>query len=132
MENDLADRIASRLKSGARARARQRLDARDRLKVWVTGRCLCDPDTAALIPDVSQLYRWHMMEGLGRISTEEAADLWATVLDVGDTVDLGLWKVGVGKGGDEDEGMSETVVRSRDWYYDCGTGKLYHTPQNEV
>lgn len=107
MENDLASRIASKLESGGKGRAKQRLDVRDRLKVWVGGRALCDSETATVIPDIARLRLWHMTEGLGRLGFEAAADLWADVMQVGDRVELGVWRIG------------------NRWYYDTKTGSLH-------
>lgn len=111
MENDdLASRIASRLdeenKRGRVGKRRSKREARDRLKLWITGEYLCDPETATVLPNIRSLREWYMRQGLGYLSESEGADLWADVLLIGETVGLEVWRV------------------CGDWYYDRLTGLM--------
>lgn len=108
-ESDLADRIASKLQgNGGNSGSRhQRGNVHDRLMVWVNGRVLCDPETETVLWDISSLRRWYMMEGLGAMGWDKAADLWSDILHNKEKVDLGLWH-----------------IRDKKWYYDMDTGEL--------
>lgn len=113
MENDLADRIATRLTTGKMKRRQSKGDAEDRLMVWIDGRVLCDRETGAILQDPTTLRRWYAQEGLGYISLADAVELWSNALTNKETVDLKLWQVG------ED-------IEGKRWYYDCSDGEMHY------